>query len=97
MGIGSNWGVEVAEQDHEDALFEDILYEAAILISNGIDRQSALNKAEDLINRQQEAISNDEYSEDENGYITFFDSSLEGSSIPQGKELQVKAIMNDIR
>ena len=74
MGIGSNWGVEIAENAHEEALFEESINEAAIRVVEGADRQSAFSGAQELIEAQQEAISNGEYSEDEEtNVIVFFD------------------------
>lgn len=98
MGIGSNLGVEIAEQEYEEALFEEVILEAAIRVVDGDDRQSAFEGAKELIEAQQEAMSKGEYSENEDtNVIAFLDSSLEGNSIPKGKEAQVKAISNELR
>lgn len=99
MGIGSNWGVEIAEQEHRKALFEQVINEAAALVAiGGHSRESAYKAAKELIDAQHEAISKGEYSEDEgSNTISFFYSSLEGTTIPSGKQAQVKAIAQELR
>lgn len=98
MGIGSSWAVEIAEQDHQEALQENIILEAATCVAVGESRDIAYKKADELSMFQQEAISKGEYSEDEEtGAINFFDSSLSGTAIPAGKEKQVAAIANSLR
>ncbi|WP_417553396.1 hypothetical protein [Marinomonas fungiae] len=99
MGIGSNWGVEIAEQEHKEALFEEMINEAAALVAiGGHSRESAYKAAKELIDARQEAISKSEYSEDEgSNTICFFDSSLEGTTIPSGKRAQIKAIAQELR
>lgn len=94
MGIGSNWGVERAEQEHKEALFEEVINEAAALVAiRGHSRESAYKAAQELINARQEALSEDE----ETNTISFFDPSLEGTAIPSGKQAQIKAIAQELR
>ncbi len=98
MGIGSNWGVEAAEQECEEAWFEETLREAAILVVEGMDRHSAFARASEISIAQREALSRGEYSEDEEtNVIEFFDSTIESSAIPAGKEAQVRAIAIELR
>jgi hypothetical protein len=99
MGIGSNLGVEIAEQEHREALFEEVINEAAVLVATSDhSRESAYQAAKDLSLAQQEAIAKGEYSEDEDSNtMSFFDSLLEGTSIPSGKHAQVKAIAQELR
>lgn len=86
MGIGSNLGVEILEQEHRDALYEAAINEAAISVVMGQgSRESAFQSAKDLIEEQQEALSKGEPIE------------TELSVIPKGKEAQVKAIASELR
>jgi hypothetical protein len=98
MGIGSNWGVELEEQKYKEALFEEVINEASALVAlKGYSREDAYQEAKELVAARQEALSNDEYSEDEQANtIEFFDSSLEGTTIPKGKEVQIKAIAKEL-
>jgi len=81
MGIGSNLMVEIAEQEHREALFEAAIQHAAIAVAlDRAPRESAYEAAKDFIEEQKEAVANGE---------------LEGitlPAIPKGKEAQVKAI-----
>lgn len=99
MGIGSNWSVEIAEQNYKEAIFEEVINEAAILVViEGYSRESAYEAAKKKIDAQQEAISKGEYSEDEDSNtISFVDSSLEKTTIPSRKQAQVKAIAQELR
>ena len=86
MGIGSNLGVEIAEQEHSEALFEAVIKEAAISVATGkSSRESAFQAAKELIQEHQESLSKGEPGE------------TELSAIPKGKEAQVKAIANELR
>lgn len=99
MGIGSNLSVEIAEQEHREALFEEVINEAAASVAvNGQSRESAYQDAKDLISARQEALAKGEYSEDgDSNTISFFDSSLEGITVPSSKKSQVAAIVNELR
>lgn len=99
MGIGSNLGVEIAEQEHREALFEEVISEAAALVAvKKQSRESAYQAAKVLILAQQEALAKGKYSEDEDSNtISFFDSSLEGTTVPSSKKTQVTAIANELR
>ncbi len=98
MGIGSNYIVENAEEEHLESLKDEVFREAAINVANGESREGAIESAKELIAAQQEALSAQEYSEDpETNIITFTDSNNEGSAIPKGKERQVAAINNDLQ
>ena len=99
MGIGSKLGVEIAEQEHREALFEEVINEAAALVAvKEQSRESAYQDAKNLISAQQEALAKGEYSEDEDSNtISFFDSSLEGTTVPNSKKSQVAAIANELR
>ncbi|MCG9648404.1 hypothetical protein L1D24_07445 [Vibrio brasiliensis] len=92
MGIGSNYYVEVAEEGHREALRKEIARDAAVFVVEGNDRASSLKAAKELIEAQQEAISDEAYDKDENGVIRFHDSSIESPAVPSGKEAQVNAI-----
>lgn len=99
MGISSNLGVEIAEQEHQEALFEEVINEAAALVAlRKQSRESAYQAAKDLCLARQEALAKGEYSENENSNtISFFDSSLEGTTVPSSKKAQVTAIANELR
>ena len=99
MGIGSNLSVDVAEQEHREALFEKVINEAAALVAvNGHSRESAYQDAKALISAQQEALAKGEYSEDQDSNtISFFYSSIEGTAVPSSKKSQVAAIANELR
>ncbi|EKF9738651.1 hypothetical protein ATY37_19960 [Vibrio cidicii] len=96
MGIGSNYYVEVAEEEYREALREEIARDAAVFVVEGIDRASSLKAAREIIEAQQEAISSGAYDEDENGVIRFHDSSIESPVTPLGKESQVNAIAAEL-
>lgn len=50
MGIGSNVGVEIAEQEHREALFELAINEAAISVAMGqASRESAFQSAKSFM------------------------------------------------
>ena len=76
-----------------------MINEAAALVAvNKQSRESAYQDAKDLISARQEALAKGEYSEDEgSNTISFFDSSLEGTTVPSSKKAQVSAIANDLR
>lgn len=98
MGIGSNYIVEKAEEEQREALREQVVSEAAVRIVNRQPRSEAISDANALVAARQEAISKHEYSEDADGnIISFFDSALEESAVPRGKERQVEAIANELR
>lgn len=98
MGIGSDLEVENAEQEARDADINSVAKEAAKLVAlNDEPRGSAIKQAIEIKHRENEALSNREYDEDEEGVISFWDSSLNGSTIPKDKEAQVKAIASELR
>lgn len=97
MGIGSTVAVELEEQKQREAWYEEEILEAAIRVSKGGDRNSAYRGAQSLIEDRKEALRNGEYSEGPDGCIEFFESRLEGSTIPQGHEAQIKAIAAELR
>lgn len=100
MGIGSDLEVENAEQEARDADINSVAKEAAKLVAlNDEPRGSAIKQAIEIKHREKEALSNREYDEDEDeeGVISFWDSSLNGSTIPKDKEAQVKAIASELR
>lgn len=99
MGIGSNWSVEIAESDHDEALFEEVILEATARFMNGEENmQSAFEGAQVLIEEQQEAIRKGEcYTEDDTNIIGFVDSSLEGSVLPKDREAEVASIADKFR
>ncbi|MDH1472525.1 hypothetical protein [Shewanella sp. GD03713] len=98
MGIGSDLEVENAEQEARDADINSVAKEAAKLVAlNDEPRGSAIKQAIEIKHREKEALSNREYDEDEEGVISFWDSSLNGSTIPKDKEAQVKAIASELR
>ncbi|PML49355.1 hypothetical protein BCT76_08115 [Vibrio tasmaniensis] len=96
MGIGSNYYVEVAQQEHEEALRQEMARDAAVDIVNGNSRSSSIEAAEKRIAAQQEAFSTGAYTESEDGVVYFNDSSIESPAIPRGKEAQVKAIEEEL-
>jgi hypothetical protein len=96
MGIGSNYYVEVAQQEHEEALRREMAQDAAVDIVNGNSRDSSIKAAEIRIAAQQEAFSTGAYTEDGAGVVHFNDPSIESPAIPRGKESQVKAIAEEL-
>ncbi len=96
MGIGSNYYVEVAEQEHEEALRKEIAQDAAVDIVNGNSRSASIKAAEERIAAQQEAFSTGAYSENEDGIVCFHDPSIESPVIPKGKEVQVNVIAEEL-
>jgi hypothetical protein len=97
MGIGSNYYVEVAEEEHQEALRDEIARDAAVYVVEGNDRASSIEASKENIEAQQEAFSTGAYDEDEDGIIRFHDSSIESPATPLGKEAQVKAIAQELR
>lgn len=97
MGIGSNYNVELAEEDHKEALRAEIARVAAIYVVDGNDRVSSIEAAKENIEAQQEAFSTGEYDEDEDGIVRFHNSSVESPATPPGKEAQVKAIAEELK
>lgn len=95
MGIGSNYYVEVAEEEYRDALRKEMARDAAIDVVNGNERTSSINAARNRIEAQQAALSANEY-EEYDGVIHFHDSSIESPAMPKGKEAQVNAIANEL-
>ncbi|BDQ68458.1 MULTISPECIES: hypothetical protein [Shewanella] len=98
MSIGSDLEVENAEHEARDEDVDSITIESAKLIAlKKVPRELAIKQAIEIKHREQEALSNREYDEDEEGVISFWDSSLNGSTIPKDKEAQVKAIASELR
>lgn len=98
MGIGSDLEVENAEQEARDADINSVAKEAAkLVVLNDEPRVSAIMQAIEIKHRENEALSKRQYDEDEEGVISFWDSSLNGSTIPKDKEAQVKAIASELR
>jgi hypothetical protein len=65
--------MEIAEQEHIDALFEEVINNAAVLVATGRhSRGSAYQTANDRNFARQEAISKGEYSEDEDSNTMSF-------------------------
>ncbi|WP_068716437.1 hypothetical protein [Vibrio tritonius] len=97
MGIGSNYYVKVAEDEYKEELLKEIARDAAVHVVNGIDRSAAIKKAKATIEAQQEAIAMQEYYEDEDGIIRFFDSSIESPQTPTGKHHQVATVAKELK
>lgn len=99
MSIGSNLMAKEDEQKYKELFRESIINEAAALIAiEGYSRETALQKANETTSARQEAIDRKEYSEDENqNTITFFDSSLRGTFVPDNKQAQVNAIAKTLK
>lgn len=100
MGIGSDLDVENAEQTARTENVDSVAREAAALVvTKKMDRNSAISSAIDKHHREQEALNSDEYEEyeeDDVMKIRFFDSSLNGTKIPKGREAQVSAIASEL-
>lgn len=96
MGIGSNYYVKRAEEEHKEALRDEIARVAAIYVVEGNDRASSIEAAKENIEAQQEAFSTGAYDEDEDGIVRFHNSSIESPATPPGKEAQVKAIAEEL-
>jgi len=86
MGIGSNFYVEVAEQEHREKRFDIIIRKAAELVIHGIiSRTKAIEQAESELLDAEEALSN-EMPVDE----------LAFESISTCKDKQIIAVANEL-
>jgi len=97
MSIGSDLEVENAEHEAREEDVDSITIESAKLVAlKDVPRDLAIKQAIENKHRENEALRNREYDEEE-GVISFWDSSLNGSTIPKDKEAQVKAIASELR
>lgn len=49
MGIGSNWAVEVAEEEYREQMIAMVAEQAAIMIVGGESREFAISRAKDIV------------------------------------------------
>ncbi|CAG9296311.1 hypothetical protein [Celerinatantimonas diazotrophica] len=98
MGIGSDLMVKQAEEEHEEALYNEIILDAAIrIVVNEDSRKAAMDAAREFVQAQHDAIRQSEY-DDVSNTIHFWNKSLNGIPMPKGKqESQVKAIARELK
>jgi len=99
MGMGSNLDVEKAEEEYRKQCFLGIMEEAAqFVVIDNLPREEAFQKARYLSDKREEAIRNGQYIElnKDDSLIKFIDESLEPTSVPSNKKIQVDIIAKEL-